>query len=178
MTDRPIEQGQPTKILATREGGDYVVEKIPDCTLKLDKNLDLIPGEVCEVVGTVKKTIYTPSDELDMVFLAVASITGPEDLDYEPDENSGNRGASSSSSSSGSSSRASSRSTSSSSDSNRPTPSQEHTQLQYLAQEILDDPEIEETANDESLISEAEDRAKRESRDAAIDPRFSQSDGT
>lgn len=146
--------------------GVVIKEEDRDVRIRLMPTPDIPPGETRELAVVVTKCIYSSSGTLETVFVS------NEDAVDEGDSRSSHENPSPTATdrsppreSSGESS-GRKRSTSS--------PSEKVADLHELATDLIGDEVLEVEGEEESTIGRAKDRAKRQGRDPAIDPRFSE----
>ena len=172
-----MSENESVKVTIKNRDGEFIdVESTEPYTLMFDTAPELPPGSVGEISGVVTKVIYDKDDHVDMLFVEDVSLTDTPDtkikLASDADKDAVSADTSVRSRPNGSSESTTDKTTSASGQSTEPDTSHPDDSLNAIAQDLIGDTEFDLDEEDESVISDAKRKARKQQRDPAVDPKL------
>ncbi len=170
-------EGDVLRVTIAEQDGDVLVLTDREYDLKLLDSPHLEEGTCEDITVTVTNTWYSTSGELDVVFVSPSDETAEATISARHRSEKDAKGSSGSQSDNrpSSVSASSGQSANSRSSRQRRASKGDDGSLHDIADDLIGDEEFEVTSDEESSISAAKEKAKKQGRDPAIDPKLSDS---
>jgi len=171
-----MSENESVKVTIKNRDGEFIdVESTEPYTLMFDTAPELPPGSVGEISGVVTKVIYDKDDHVDMLFVEDISLTDTPDTKIKLESDADKDAIPADTSvelSNDSSESTTDKTTSASGQSTEPDTSHPDDSLNAIAQDLIGDTEFDLDEEDESVISDAKRKARKQQRDPAVDPKL------
>lgn len=172
-----MSENESVRVTIKNRDGEFIdVESTESYTLLFDTTPELPPGSVGEISGVVTKVIYDKDDHVDMLFIEDVSLTDTPDTNIN--SSSGTQGNAVSTDTGAepcpnkSSKSTTDKATPADAQSAQPDASHPDDSLNAIAEDLIGDTEFDLNEEEESIISDAKRRARKQQRDPAVDPRL------
>lgn len=172
-----VNESERVRITVENRDSEFVaVDSTESYTLFFDTAPEIPLGATGEVSGVVTKVIYDQDDRVDMLFLEDVSLIDTPGTDIKSTSGAEKEvvsiGASAEPSPNESPESTTDETTSTGTQSAQPYNSHSNDSLSKIAEDLIGDIEFDLEEENESIISDAKRRARKQQRDPAVDPKL------